>query len=188
MTDNGQGVSQVTFVLENTMIELLWVSDEELFRESWVAWDPLHEERANWRTTAASPFGLAFHRTDPSILELPFTTAEGWYEDLGGYVLHSDPLAPALFVMAPRTSMPEPSWMTEEGRRLRHNPAGIGSVTSVTVGSPGSLDHEAWRSLEQQGALRLKRGVEHVLELTFDDHRQGKTFDGRPALPLVLHY
>jgi hypothetical protein len=50
----GEGVDWIGFEFENIFIELLWVVDEELFREKWVSWDSLHYSRANWRSTGAS--------------------------------------------------------------------------------------------------------------------------------------
>ena len=183
----GEGVNWIVFQFENTILELLWVVDEGLFGEKWVSWDSLHHARANWRDTGASPFGLAFQRVGPDTLPLPFKTVD-WWDPLGGWVAHSDPLMPFLFVTGPRYAMPDPSWMTTEWRALAENRVGIRRLTSMTLGTPRPLSHDALRVLAEQGALSLRVTGEHVLELTFDNGRQGKTYDARPALPLVIRY
>lgn len=184
------GVSWVSFSFENFYLELLWVHDEESFQENWVWWDPLWEQRADWRTTDASPFLLAFHREDPDNLNLPFRIAEdvNFYED-GGWVKHGNPQLPYVFVMGPRDAMPDPWWMTPEIREhAKSHPAGIRKLTGVRVSAPEEETHEAIEVLVSQGALRTGVAGEHLLELTFDDGRQGKTFDARPDLPLIFYY
>ncbi len=95
---------------------------------------------------------------------------------------------PAIFVMAPRTSMPNPSWMTPEARAFVKNRAGIQQLTGLTLGVPRPVSHEAIKVLVKQGALHVQKADEHVLEITFDQGRQGETFDARPQLPLIIHY
>ena len=183
----GEGVNWIAFAFENIFIELLWVVDEELFREKWVSWDSLHYSRANWRSTGASPFGLAFHRVGPDTLPLPFETVD-WWDPSGGWVEHSDRLMPFLFVTGPRYAMPDPWWMTPEVRALAANPAGIGRLTDVTLGTPRPVTHEVLQVLAEQGILHSRVAGEHILKLTFDNGRQGKTYDARPTLPLVIRY
>lgn len=185
----GEGVEWIGFQFENFFLELLWVTDEHLFQETWLSWHPPHQERANWRTTGASPFALAFHRADPEVSPLPAPfQVEDWWDEQGGYVSGAHAQLPFLMVMGPRHAMPDPLWMTPEARTLADNSVGIRRLTSWTLGTPQPLDHEALELLVDQGALRMRESSGHVLELTFDEHRQGKTFDARPDLPLVIHY
>lgn len=64
-----------------------------------------------------------------------------------------------------------------------------GPATDSATGA-GSVDlgHRSAEQLVEQGALRMQASSGHVLELTFDGRRQGKTFDARPDLPLIIHY
>jgi hypothetical protein len=187
--DNGEGVEQITFQLENVFLELLWVSDEELFLEHWASWHPAHVERSNWRTTGASPFALAFHRVDPDDERIPPPfQVDSWWDSAGGYVSDVTAMMPFLMLMGPRYAMPDPSWLTEEGRALADNPAGIRSLTSWTLGTPQPLSNDGIDFLVDQEVLSVRPSGQHVLELTFDDGRQGRTFDARPRLPLVIRY
>lgn len=133
----GEGVEWITFVLDNLYIELLWVADADAFREHWVSWHPQHAERARWRKTGASPFGLAFHRVDPGGHELPvaFRVTDWWDAD-GGYVSDVPGGVPFLMVMGPRYALPDPEWMRPETRSLPENATGIRRLTGWTLGMP----------------------------------------------------
>jgi hypothetical protein len=186
----GNGASWISFSFENFYLELMWVHDEDAFKENWVWWNNTHDDRAHWENTGASPFGLAFHRVNPDTLNLPFKVAEHFnpVRD-GGWVDHGNPQLPHIFVMGPRGAMPDPWWMTPEAReRARTHPAGIRRLTKLRLGTPQLPTHAAFQVLNQQGALDSYASEEHVLELTFDDRRQGKTYDARPGLPLIFHY
>jgi hypothetical protein len=186
---HGEGVEWTGFQFENFYLELLWVVDEQLFQEKWVSWHAPHLERADWRTTGASPFGLAFHRADLEISELPAPfRVEGWWDEQGGYVSDASAQMPFLMVMGSRYSMPDPYWMTPEVRALATHALGIRRLTGWTLTTPHSLDDEALQLLAEQGALRIQSSSGHLLELTFDGARQGKSYDARPDLPLVVRY
>jgi hypothetical protein len=184
------GISWVSFTFENFYIELGWVHDEEVFQEDWHWWDEPWKYRPTWKTSGASPFLLAFHRADPANLGLPFRIAQevNFYED-GGWVNHGKSKWPYLFVMGPREAMPDPWWMTPEIKEHAANhPSGMHRLTKMKVGTTLAPSHEALRVLRDQGALDSYLSSEHVLELTFDDNRQGKTYDARPDIPLIFHY
>ncbi len=127
---------------------------------------------------------------NPDNLNLPFKIAEevNFFED-GGWVDHGNPQLPFVFVMGPRGAMPDPWWMTPEAReRATSQPAGIRRLTGVQLGTPYPVTHDAIKVLVSQGALRTHAAGEHLLELTFDEGLQGRTFDARPGLPLIFHY
>lgn len=111
-----------------------------------------------------------------------------WWDEQGGYVSDTNGQLPFLMLMGPQYAMPDPIWMTPQERALAGNPVGIRRLTSWTLGMPQVPDHEALELLVSQGALRVQHSSQHVLELTFDGHQQGKTYDARPELPLVIHY
>lgn len=186
----GEGVEWITFAFENVYLELLWVADEEMFRERWASWHEPHIHRANWRTTGASPFGLAFHRTDPTDTEVPaIFEVEDWWDDAGGYASTADAQTPFLMLMGPGYAMPDPVWMTPAARRAAENAAGIRRLTSWSLATPETAPHAAIGFLERGGALDLTPGAsEHLITLVFDGGRQGKAFDARPDLPIVIRY
>lgn len=189
LSNTGEGVTWTGFQFENFYLELLWVSDEPQFLEKWVAWHEPHRERANWRTSGAAPFALAFRRNNYEDATTPeLFQVEGWWDEQGGYVSGLDGRFPFLMLMGSRYSMPNPSWMTPELRTLAEHPLGIRKLTSWTLQTPHKLDHEAIDLLIEHGALNVKKAPEYALELTFDDGRQKLSFDARPGLPLIINY
>ena len=84
--------------------------------------------------------------------------------------------------------MPNPAWMTPELRQLSDHPAGIKRLTSMRVRAPERMSNGALNMLIDQNAMSIVPDSQYVLELTFDEAGQGETFDGRPELPLIIHY
>lgn len=187
--NTGEGVTWTGFQFENFFLELNWVTDERRFQEAWVSWHEAHAERSDWKATGAAPFALAFHRQDPANDAVPKAfQVENWWDRQGGYVPGLDGRFPFLMLMSPRHSMPNPAWMTPAIRALADNPAGISKLTAWTLHTPQALEHEVLDTLVAQGALQIEDSSEYLLELTFDAARQQKTFDARPALPLIINY
>jgi len=70
-----------------------------------------------------------------------------------------------------------------------HHPLGVQRVTGVHLVSPGAYQPApAVTYLEKLGVVSVQPGKEWLLELTFDDGKQGKSKDLRPDLPLVIRY
>ena len=61
------------------------------------------------------------------------------------------------------------------------------SEHEVVAARAGGLELHTF-SMNHAAVVTLQPGAEPLMELTFDDQRQGMTFDARPALPLVLRY
>lgn len=187
--DAGEGVAWTGFQFENFYLELTWVYDPDGFRENWLSWHEAHGERSDWRRSGAAPFALAFHRQDPTNPAIPpGFEVDAWWDEHGGYVSDADSRLPFLMLMGPRYAMPDPSWMTPELKQLADHPVGIRKLTTMGLRAPESVEHEVLDMLADQGALERTSDAEYVLELTFDEARQGKTFDGRPEVPLIIHY
>lgn len=187
--DVGEGVAWTGFQFENFFLELTWVSDPDRFRETWLSWHEAHAERVEWRESGAAPFALAFNRRDPTNLSIPEQfEVDHWWDEHGGYVRDAGSRVPFLMLMGPRYSMPDPAWMTPELKRASDHPVGIRELTAMKLHAPESVAHEVLDMLIAQDAMTLVPDSEYVLELTFDEARQGGTFDGRPELPLIIHY
>jgi hypothetical protein len=187
--DVGEGVAWTGFQFENFFLELTWVYDPDRFHEAWLSWHVAHSERAEWKTSGAAPFALAFKRRDPANFTIPEVfEVDDWWDEYGGYVRDAGSDVPFLMLMGPRFSMPNPSWMTPELKNLSNHPVGIRKLTSMTVRAPGSVTHRVLDMLVEQDALTVVPDSEYVLELTFDEAKQCETFDGRPELPLIIHY
>lgn len=95
-------------------------------------------------------------------------------------------MTPAVFVVP--TYMGLPAWIDQlrvEKSALLSHPLGISRLTEVTIetGSPPATAVEI-----QLPGLHFRPSELPMMELVFDDGRQGATLDLRPGLPLVMKY
>ena len=56
-------------------------------------------------------------------------------------------------------------------------------ITSTDI----DLKAETMTAVNSIENVTIQNGKTHVMELTFDNHRQGKSFDLRPDLPLIIN-
>jgi hypothetical protein len=141
-------------------------------------------DRARWRETGASPFGIAVRR--PTQRELPFAT---W--DYGPPYLPSGLTIPvALASEAPRHPFvfgspgnARPDAWTDGRAGERQVRAGLAEITAVRLRVPtADTSSDALRSLEDAGVLVLEAADS-------DDPRMMLTIsraDGRPPIQLSL--
>lgn len=190
-THPGQGTACRRFFFRNAYLELLWISEADEARS-----EPVQRMRLWERWTrkpgGACPFGFVFRpgaRPDcqppfyaweyrPRYLPEPLAVAVG---------TNSEVIAePLLFLLSFAT---RPDLHPASSPHPREHPAGLGDITRVELVSPHSNDpSREWRALVDTGLVRLRFGTEHLVEIGFDQERQGRRTDLRPALPLVLSW
>ena len=56
-------------------------------------------------------------------------------------------------------------------------------ITSIDI----DLKTETIKAVNGIEKVTIKNGTEHVMELSFDHNIQGKSFDLRPELPLIIY-
>lgn len=182
----GQGTANRRFYFHNTMIELLYVTDETELRSPLVEQIRL-ADRFNWRKSAACPFGLCLRSTDPDA-PLPFTTFDymaPWMPEGTAIPMARGAMAvePLLFVkpgvMQGGAAPSEPV----------DHPLGLRDITAIHVISAGcELPSDPLRAVQRAGIVTVSQGEGHLLELTFDNAGQSQSADLRPALPLILYW
>jgi hypothetical protein len=97
-----------------------------------------------------------------------------------------DTRSPALYI--------EPRALTDQDKQAAlaarfHHPLGVHRITSVRLVSPKTYQPiESLEYLQKEKIVGLRQGQEWLLELTFDDGKQKRSKDLRPALPLLLRY
>jgi Glyoxalase-like domain len=148
----GQGTRNRRLVWPGLFFEVLWVIDEAEARENVLGLD----RRAGWRSTGASPVGLAFRGQ--------FDSTDFWlYDALGPRIwVHGDneaaPERPLVFVMEATDEQVARRRTMGTGFQLRPDPL---RELRVTAPSPPRLpEHAGPRILCTQGA--------HALELVVD--------------------
>jgi len=163
----GQGTANVCCCFDNAYLELLWLHNADQAHDPAVARMQL-VERAAWRTSGASPFGIAL-RTGPSE-PLPFET---W--DYAAPFLPSgmsipvalasdDPRQPLLF-RSPGSQRPD-HWTDGRGD-ARQAPAGLAEIVHLRVDLPdGVCPGEPLAGLQEIGLLSLGTAPTHGMVVT----------------------
>jgi hypothetical protein len=65
---------------------------------------------------------------------------------------------------------------------------GVEMLTSVKVTCKAKDFSSTMKALKGIDYLQIVKGKEPLMEMTFDEHRQNKTADFRPKLPVVIKY
>jgi hypothetical protein len=195
----GGGTASLSILFENAYLELLYPDSTAGDGASSPA-ERAHWRRVfGWRESGASPVGVGLRRLAGGPDSLPFPTErmapQPWMRpDMEMHLVTTaaDSAAPGVFVV-PR-GMALTGWIDRVRRdsarapMLQH-PLGVRRVTGVRVvvthpdGIPPNL-----RLLRDARVLRVERGADPHVELTFDGGGRGSTRDFRPELPLVIRY
>lgn len=188
---DGQGTASVAAFFENGYLELLWV-------DSTTAVDSAHlsdladfRRAANWRDSGASPFGLGLHFLAGSADDLSIPARREAAPHLGPnmfYLLLRQPeeaRAADIFVMPSAAAVAQ--WMARfRGRRpnLFAHPLGARRISRVLLhGSPANRPHAMDLDLVSLGFAPAS--MQYAI-VEFDGAREGREWDLRPTLPLVL--
>lgn len=178
----GFGMRSRFYYFENTYLELFWLADHSLANRVMATLGLDVGSRERWRELGASPFGLVFRRN--ANLPLPFPTqslpATRGSRELFLEFNSEIPYEPWNIVI------PEPLHYKPGIRPVNH-PLGVRRVSKFKIGVAETQLSPTARLINQWGLVALEPASEPLLELTFDDGKQGTVFDVRPTLPLVLH-
>lgn len=193
-THPGQGTTNRRFFFANLMLELLWVHDPEEAQSESVRPTQLWQRWAN-RNHGACPFGFCLRpslNSNGSNPQLPFSTWEYRPAYLPANLscrvatnvdlLHE----PMLFYIP--FGQRQDTYPADRAQPLDHA-IGLREVTRVLFVTPhaDSVSPEL-RALVEANLLQVKLGTQYLVELGFDNERQGKQADFRPALPLMLRW
>jgi len=187
----GQGTSAVFFNFNNFYLELMWISHEE---EAEKSGNKIIEMFRSWKK-GGSPFGFVVARESNETDSLPFPNVSMYADWLRPdesvkFGISNDIMLPSVIVV-PRyldydfikTRYPEAI------RELTDHPAGSLTLTSIRFSGTGSISESiANNELIRQGIAEFVEGDIHLVELTFNNGKSGKTIDARPELPLIIFY
>ena len=164
----GQGSTNLCYCFDNAYLELLWLRGDPAEARSPPAARLRLAERADWRTTGASPFGIAL-RTAPGAA-LPFATWDYAAPFLPEGVTipvalaSDDPRQPLLF-RSPGSQRPD-HW-TDGRAGARQAAAGLAEIVHLRLDLPDGI----WPSapltrLQEVGPLSLGSAPTHRMVLT----------------------
>jgi len=180
----GQGTSNCCFKFSNSMMELLWLRDEEEANNG-----PAHNMRFTQRieNSNASPFGIILNRMDDSTLAMPF---EGW-----PYQPDYFPVPMAFHVGNNSENLNEPlciyiPFMEPVDRAVEEGK--FKSISHVHLHVSVEALSQQLLAANQAEGLTVECGKEHLMEITFTGANNGKACglskDLRPDLPLIIHW
>jgi len=180
-THPGQGTANRRFFFANSMLELLYLSDEQEARTGHARKLRLAERCVN---AEASPFGLVLRQVGGSNKE-PFP---GWryHPDYFAGVRYfhigesADRLVEPLCIYLPfdfQTIDNEP-----------HQPDRFDRLTELRISVPVSHPSVVLEAAAECDLVSIQLNEPHKMELVFNEAREGQVQDLRPAIPLVVRW
>lgn len=178
---HGQGTANRCFFFDRSMLELIWIEDEEAAKSPLV--EPLSLwGRSQWRRTGMSPFGVCLRMPHDDPETLPFASAPYRPPYLPeGVTLHvaSDlpPTVPLLFGVTSEWNPPD----------VEH-PLSGSAITRCVLQTPGADNLSMAVRRRLPAALQFERAPEHLLEIEIGNATTGQTLDLRRGLGLILRW
>ena len=188
----GQGTENQCLFFDNAYFEAIWERDdaEMQLEKPKKAKIP---ERAHWRDTGYSPFGIALNFVENWPIELPFKTwkynpgfmPKGSYIDVAE---GNNTTSPFIFIMH---NVLRPACYPEDDPRsakpFLNHPNGTNEIREVRITVPlGDELSAPCRMVEEMGLIEVVRGKEPLMEIYLADEPT-KTIDCRPNDPLVIY-
>lgn len=156
----GQGTANVCACFDNSYLELLWAEDESELISAPIVRTRL-AERARWRETGASPFGIGLRRLRvPAWDYRPPFLPEGMSIPVA--LASEDPRQPFLF-RSPGEARPD-AW-TDGRAGDRQKAAGLCEIIGLDLDLPVA-PAPAFKVLAEQGLVTLKPAVTAKAHLT----------------------
>lgn len=201
----GQGTTGRYFYFLNGYLELIFINNQTEFDENNKINNQLDfKERANFKANDASPFSLALKVKDYDIAEISFKKVR-YHQDWMGkgesiYAAKNSKTnlnEPSIFVVYPEieserfSAMSDLDTIPEEYAFVRDfykHQNGAKNLTEMIITSKDlDLNTETVKAINGIENLTIKSGEDYLMELHFDNDVQGKSFDLRPELPLIIY-
>ncbi len=157
-------------------------------------------ERANFEKNSVSPFGIAMRIKDHDITKIPFQRVpyhQDWMKEGVNIYSAKNPKThlkePSIFIVYPEIGSEKPEILSDLknipdeyafARGFYKHPNGAKKTIAST---DLDLKTETIKAINEIDDLTVKNGTEHLMELCFDGNVQGKSFDLRAELPLIIY-
>jgi hypothetical protein len=211
MVHNGFGTGGKYILFYNMLLEFIYTDEKATL-------DPqlnkaLPTPRTHWRKTGASPFGFVLSMSPYDTANIPFPTKEvraPWMQPNTSlfFATSSNTHKSEPLVLIVDSSLIWEKFNTSEEVKAdieKKVPSedtarrsdmfksynytnGVEKLTSVKVTCKAKDFSSTMKAMKDIGYLQIVKGKEPLLEMTFDEHRQNKTADFRPKLPVVIKY
>jgi hypothetical protein len=195
----GQGTTSRILRFQNFYLEFIFLDEA-------ISIDPGFEKemedrrrRTSWRTSGASPIGVAWHARTVGPLKFPWPVHHyraTWMpsgEYLTRFGTADDVLAPRLFAVPEYLAWRADKVATQSktdgsvAKALEHA-TGVERLTHIRIHAPSRALSNTLKQIVSCGLVEFREESEPALELTFDERSRGRTHDFRPRLPLVINW
>ena len=201
----GQGTAGRYFNFLNGYLELIFVYDQnELEKNNKNNENLDFTERADFEKNGASPFSIALKVKDYDVEKIPFEKViyhQDWMEENANIFSAKNSKThlkePSIFVIYPEIESDKFETLADLknipdeyafAREFYKHPNGAKKITNIIITSTHlNLKTETIKAVNGIQNLTVKNGTEHLMELYFDNNVQGKSFDLRPELPLIVY-
>jgi hypothetical protein len=201
----GQGTAGKYFNFLNAYLELIFVYDQNELEENVKKNKDLDfTERASFEKNGTSPFSIGLKLTDYDTEKIPFEKVsyhQDWMKENANIYSAKNSKThlnePSIFVVYPELESERFETLSDLknipdeyafAREFYTHPNGAKKVTNIIITSTDlDLETETIKAVNGIENLTVKNGKEHLMELYFDNNVQGKSFDLRPELPLIVH-
>ena len=201
----GQGTAGRYFNFLNAYLELVFVYDQnELEENNKNNKDLDFTERAAFKKNGASPFSIALKIKDYEVEKIPFEKViyhQEWMEENANIFSARNSKThlkePSIFVVYPEIESERFETLSDLNnipneyafaREFYKHQNGAKKITNIIITSTDlDLYTETIKAVNGIQNLTVKNGAEHLMELYFDNNVQGKSFDLRPELPLIVY-
>jgi hypothetical protein len=193
----GQGTASKTYIFENAYLELIWVEDEQAAAKNAARTGVDMRARAQWKQTGASPFGVGLHYLPGIARTAPFPVMPYWAEWMKpdtsiefaqSVTTYQEPM---YFILPAYLSVSEAAiqeMLRRNSSTIKTPGLDVKRITGVRITAVEKKLTSTAVILSRSGVVVTKGGKAAVMEITFDEGRQGKKFDLRTSLPLVIKY
>lgn len=201
----GQGTAGRYFNFLNCYLELIFVYDQNELEENNAKNKDLDfTERANFEKNGASPFSIALKVENYNIEKIPFEKVsyhQDWMEqNVNIYSAKNSKThlkEPSIFIVYPQIESERFETLSDLEkipdeyalwREFYKHPNGAKKITKIIITSTDvDLNTKTIKAVNGIENITIKNGKEHLMELYFDNNIQGKSFDLRPELPLIIN-
>lgn len=201
----GQGTAGKYFHFLNGYLELIFVYNQKEFEENNKKNRDLDfNERANFRKNGASPFSIALKVKEYNVEKIPFEKVQyhqDWMKE-NAYIYAAKSSKthlkePSVFVVYPQIeserfeTFADLKNIPEEyafAREFYKHSNGAKKITEIIISSKDlDVKTKTIKAVNGIEKMTIQNGKGHLMELYFDNNIQGKSFDLRPELPLIIY-
>jgi hypothetical protein len=196
---DGQGTGCKILFFLNTLIELLYIDNDDEAINNIESFGCDYVERTKWKDNGQNPFGIGIVPKPNNIAQIPFKTkhySPKWMrkEALQMALSNTNPEEPIVFCEPPIFEWSDFKNFDElensdkdDIKKYFYHENGIARITKFKMYIKTDSLSKIIQELSKHN-MDFECSEENLIELTFDENVQSKRLDFRPDLPLIINY